>query len=53
MKTFLSLVIVSACSWVGWELGSPFGLMTAYLLSSLTSLGGVVLAWKLHRKLGE
>lgn len=44
MRKIVMLLSVTAVSWVGWLMGEPFGLMTAYLCSFVGSLGGVVLA---------
>jgi len=35
--------------WVGWWLGERFGIMTAFILSTLGSLGGVILGWRIGR----
>jgi hypothetical protein len=36
--------------YVGWVLGEPVGLMTAFILSGVGSLLGVVLGWKVARR---
>jgi len=36
-------------SWVGWWLGDRWGLMTAFLLSSVGSIVGVYLGWRINR----
>ena len=40
---------MTAGSWVGWLLGDRFGMMTAFLISSLGSMVGVYLGWRIHR----
>jgi hypothetical protein len=35
--------------WVGWWLGQRFGVMTAFILSTLGSLGGVIVGWRIAR----
>ena len=50
MKKFLIFLGMTAGGWVGWALTERFGIMTAFIVSSLGSLVGVVLAWKLGRQ---
>ena len=47
---FISLNVFGA---IGWSLGEPYGLMTAFFLSGLGSILGVYLGWKLARRLLE
>jgi hypothetical protein len=42
-------VVMTAGGWLGWWLGERFGIMTAFILSTLGSLGGVVLGWRIGR----
>lgn len=35
--------------WIGWALTQRLGLMTAFLVSSLGSLVGVIVAWRMVR----
>ena len=35
--------------WMGWWLGERFGIMTAFVLSTLGSIGGVILGWQIGR----
>jgi len=35
--------------WIGWALTERFGIMTAFLVSTLGSLAGVIVAWKATR----
>jgi hypothetical protein len=39
------IVSVTICSWLGWKLGEDLGMMSAYLLSFIGSLAGVVGGW--------
>jgi len=34
---------------IGWWLGSKVGLMTAYIVSSLGSMVGVYVGWRINR----
>jgi len=36
-------------SWIGWWLGDRWGLMTAFLFSSVGSIVGVYLGWRINR----
>jgi hypothetical protein len=45
---FVSLNVFGA---VGWSLGEPFGLMTAFIASGIGSVVGVYLGWSLARRL--
>lgn len=47
---FISLNVFGA---IGWELGEPYGIMTAFLLSGVGSIIGVYLGWRLARRLLE
>jgi hypothetical protein len=40
---------VNAGGYAGWVLGEPFGMMAAFLVSSVGSLLGVVVGWKIAR----
>ncbi len=35
--------------YAGWMLGEPFGVMTAFAISSVGSILGVYLGWKMAR----
>jgi len=35
--------------WIGWFATARFGIMTAFLVSSLGSLVGVIAAWRMVR----
>jgi predicted MFS family arabinose efflux permease len=50
MKKLLILIGMTLGGWVGWWLGDRFGVMTAFIVSTLGSLIGVVLAWKVGRR---
>ena len=45
----LIFVGVNIGGYVGWELGEHFGLMAAFLISSVGSLLGIYLGWKVAR----
>ena len=42
MKKICLFIAISLFSWLGWKLGASFGIMTAYWLSFIGSLVGVV-----------
>jgi hypothetical protein len=35
--------------WIGWWIGARFGFMTAFWLSSLGSIVGVYVGWRINR----
>jgi uncharacterized membrane protein YfcA len=45
---FISLNVFGA---IGWWLGEPYGVMTAFLLSGVGSIVGVYVGWKAARRL--
>lgn len=49
MNKFLMFVGATVLGWVGWALGDPFGLMAAFLISSLGSLIGIYAGWRINR----
>lgn len=49
MRKILMIVSITLCSWLGWMLGEELGVMTAYLLSFVGSLSGVVVGWWFNR----
>jgi len=49
MKKFLIFAGMTVGGWVGWWLGERWGIMTAFIVSTLGSLVGVILAWKIGR----
>ena len=49
MNKICILVAAVIFGWIGWWLGDHFGLMTAYLLSSVGSLVGVYVGWRINR----
>lgn len=49
MGRLLMVVGATVLGWVGWALGDTFGIMTAFLLSTLGSLIGIYLGWRIHR----
>jgi hypothetical protein len=42
-------IAVNIGGMIGWSLGEPFGLMTAFITSGLGSVVGVYLGWKAAR----
>lgn len=49
MKKFFIFVGMTVGGWVGWALTERFGIMTAFLVSSVGSLAGVIVAWRATR----
>lgn len=44
------MLAISIWSWLGWTLGESFGMMTAYWLSVVGSLIGVVIGCWVNRR---
>jgi len=53
MKKLVLFLSISICSWLGWKLGSSFGIMTAYWISFVGSLLGVFLGVFINRRFLE
>jgi hypothetical protein len=49
MRKLFIFIGMTVGGWVGWWLGDRFGIMTAFILSTLGSLGGVIIAWRIGR----
>lgn len=47
MSKLLIFVFSTLGSYLGWELGSYVGLMTAFCVGSLGAVVGIVVGWKL------
>jgi hypothetical protein len=45
----LIIIGMTVGGWMGWWLGGRFGIMTAFILSTLGSIGGVILGWRIGR----
>ncbi len=50
MKKIILFLSISFFGWVGWRLGQGAGIMTAYLLSVVGSLLGVVVGVLFNRR---
>jgi hypothetical protein len=35
--------------WIGWWIGARFGFMTGFILSTIASLMGVYVGWRINR----
>jgi len=46
---FCIFIGVNVGGYVGWELGEPMGIMAAFLISSVGSILGVIIGWKVAR----
>jgi uncharacterized protein YcfJ len=51
MIRLLTLVGATVGGWLGWKIGAPIGLGTAWLLSAFGSFAGVYVGWRLAREL--
>ncbi len=49
MRNLCIFVAVTLLSSIGWWLGSRFGVFIAFLLSSVGSLAGVYVGWRIYR----
>lgn len=49
MKTLIYLLSTSILGAIGWELGMIIGIGTAWVLSSIGSIAGVYVGWKIIR----
>jgi len=49
MKKFLIFIGMTVGGWIGWALAARFGIMTAFIVSSLGSLVGVIVTWRIGR----
>ncbi len=49
MKKLCIFIGMSVVGWVGWWLGAKIGLTAAFVLSSMGSMVGVYLGWRLYR----
>ncbi|MCC6349940.1 MAG: hypothetical protein IT347_10180 [Candidatus Eisenbacteria bacterium] len=49
MKRLFIMVGMTVGGWAGWAVAARFGPMTAFLVSSLGSLAGVLIAWRIAR----
>lgn len=45
----LIFIGMSVGGWVGWLIGERFGVMTAFVISTLGSVAGVVAGWRIAR----
>jgi len=49
MNKLCIFVGMTVLGWLGWWLGAKVGLMTAFTVSSIASLLGVFVGWKVNR----
>ena len=50
MRKLLIFIGTTLGGWAGWALGERFGFMSAFIISSLGSIVGIVIAWKIGRE---
>jgi len=49
MNKICIFVSLTVFSWLGWWLGAKIGIGTAFIVSSIMSLLGVYVGWRIHR----
>ncbi|WFB36821.1 hypothetical protein P3T73_03470 [Kiritimatiellota bacterium B12222] len=49
MNKLCIFIGMTLLGWGGWWLGSMLGVMTAFVLSSIGSLLGIFLGWRINR----
>lgn len=49
MNMLCIFVGVTVLGWIGWWIGAYVGLMTAFALSSVGSILGVYVGWRINR----
>lgn len=49
MAKLLILIFTTLFGWLGWMLGEKIGVMSAYIISSIASLAGIYLGWKINK----
>lgn len=50
MEKIILILTITLFSWLGWKLGDSYGLMTAYWLSFIGSLAGVIVGVFINRR---
>ncbi len=50
MKKICLIFTISLFGWLGWEIGDPFGVMGAYMLSFAGSLVGVLVGCFINQR---
>jgi hypothetical protein len=49
MKKLCIIVGIIVFGWIGWWIGAKIGFATAYILSTLASMVGVYVGWRVYR----
>jgi len=49
MSTIFIMIVSSAVSAIGWWIGSFFGIIWAFIISSVGAFYGLYLGWKINR----
>jgi hypothetical protein len=49
MRKLCIFTAMTVLGYAGWWLGAKVGFMTAFWVSSLGSMAGVYLGWRIHR----
>lgn len=49
MKRICIILGIVVFGWIGWWIGAKVGFMTAYVLSTLGSMAGVYVGWRIYR----
>lgn len=49
MKKLCIILSMTVFGWIGWWIGAKIGFTTAYILSSLASIVGIYIGWRIYR----
>jgi hypothetical protein len=49
MKKLCIIIGIVVFGWIGWWIGAKIGFMTAYAVSTLGSMAGVYVGWRIYR----
>jgi len=50
MNRFCTLAGMTVFGWIGWWIGAKFGgIMTAFVVSTIGSIVGVYIGWRINR----
>jgi len=49
MKKLCIIIGIIVFGWIGWWIGAKIGFVTAYVLSTLGSMAGVYVGWRIYR----
>jgi hypothetical protein len=49
MNKLCIFIGMTVLGWIGWWIGDTIGIMTAFVLSTIGSLVGVYVGWRINR----